>query len=538
MTSLTKSFQYASSDVGASPGVSLERGNYRMRAPNIRPLPAPFKGHAIPVRRSTQRRRNRRLAFLIMLLAASCLSCFGYAYYLFSTRWAARPITSLKFPTDSIAQATGSELLLDRTQKYLSYLPHSGFHNQRIAFENALLLAYALRRTLLVPPIRLSSKPIRYIEYDTLSRYHEISDKKGLKHCPQIPKFISRPSECLHYFESSFIPWTLLVNLSTVTAHQALYHLPNMSRSWIHANFDIGSNDFHTLRDISAYQFRFVDDVNDPSPRGKYEIDVSFDQLNAIPEKLLQIGTLFGTGRLHLRNSGNLAYQAAIRQSMMFTNEMFSQAANSIARVLQPSYLAVHIRAGDGLFQSIGEHTVNSTWWKILHDVLALSIPDICKLELSFGTQASSSCILGRAGSDSSTPTPIGSPKTLFSVPSPLETDCMGNRYLKQQYHQLNVPLYVATDLSTPRTHPLLNIFRQTFPCIFFLEDFKSELAPLKQVTSPYDAVQLYNFILPYVDALVAGNALKVVGTEGSTFSKFIEDILWASKFYQGDASR
>jgi len=35
--------------------------------------------------------------------------------------------------------------------KFLSYLPHSGFHNQRIALENALVLARLLNRTLLVP---------------------------------------------------------------------------------------------------------------------------------------------------------------------------------------------------------------------------------------------------------------------------------------------------------------------------------------------------------------------------------------------------
>ncbi|KAL8279398.1 hypothetical protein RQP46_008210 [Phenoliferia psychrophenolica] len=37
--------------------------------------------------------------------------------------------------------------------KYLGFLPHSGFHNQRMALQNALLLGSILNRTVLVPPV-------------------------------------------------------------------------------------------------------------------------------------------------------------------------------------------------------------------------------------------------------------------------------------------------------------------------------------------------------------------------------------------------
>ncbi len=35
----------------------------------------------------------------------------------------------------------------NKEEKYLGFLPHSGFHNQRIALENALLLGFLLNRT-------------------------------------------------------------------------------------------------------------------------------------------------------------------------------------------------------------------------------------------------------------------------------------------------------------------------------------------------------------------------------------------------------
>src|SRR3954467_8612567 len=39
------------------------------------------------------------------------------------------------------------------SEKFMTYLPHSGLHNQRIALENAVYLAWVLNRTLIVPPL-------------------------------------------------------------------------------------------------------------------------------------------------------------------------------------------------------------------------------------------------------------------------------------------------------------------------------------------------------------------------------------------------
>ncbi|KJA20793.1 hypothetical protein HYPSUDRAFT_68331 [Hypholoma sublateritium FD-334 SS-4] len=510
------------------PCVSLERGNYRMRGPNTRPLPPLFQGQVITTPRPMprQKRQDRHLMFLLVLLALCCLTCFSIAYYLFSTRWAIRVENQSSFPANLNAQANVSEepaCTFNTSGKYLAYLPHSGFHNQRIAFENALLLAHALHRTLLVPPIRLGNKPIRYVEYDTLSQYIELSDKEGLKHCPQVPPYISRPAECLHYFESAYVPWTWLVDLSTPASRQTICHLPTMSRSWIAATFDISPSETYTLRDKSPYQFRFVDNDQGSLNRGKYLEDMHISQLGALTEKLVQIGTLFGTSRLYLENRDNLAYRKVIRQSMAFANQELSNVATSIAQAFERPYISLHLRSGDGLFQSKIAHTVNATWWRTLHDVIGLSIAEICHLEATVGSGPSSACTddLSDLGT---------TPSSLYSSRTPnLGLKCRGNEYTVEQYMPLNIPLYVATDLPTPQTHPQLSIFRRTFPCMFFLGDFRPQLRPLQDLQSTYDSVNMYEFSLPFVDALVAGKALRIVGTDGSTFSKFVGDILWAS---------
>ena len=89
----------------------------------------------------------------------------------------------------------------------------------------------------------------------------------------------------------------------------------------------------------------------------------------------------------------------------------------------------------------------------------------------------------------------------------------------------LNLPFFISTD--SPVSHPHLALFMRTFPCTFFLSDFPEELAELERLKSGYDGLMLGSFIVAFLDGIVAGNAERVVGTDGSTFSQFVLDVLW-----------
>ena len=504
-----------------------------MKAPT-KPRPLVFQATESHARRSPPYRVNKNLTFLLLLLALACFTCFGSAYYLFTTRWDFRPVSapSSIANANSTIKATASESAARLNEKYLSYLPHSGFHNQRIAFENALVLAYLLRRTLLVPPIRLGNTPIHYVEYTSLSRHHELSNREGLSHCPRLPLYLSRPPECLEYFEFSYVPWTWLVDLATIADHQTLVHRINMSQAWISDNFDILPSDIYTLRDDSPYQFRFLDTATDSSPLDhRYLEDIYIDKLRTVDQRLLQIGTLFGTSRLRLKQRNNIAYRALVRRMMIFTNKDLTHVADSIARSLEGAFLGVHLRSGDGPFKSKIDNTIQSVLWKILYDVLGFSHMETCKLEESFGEEDLGLCNLKKTTVTNSKSSITAPPP--FSFPRSSRLKCRWRRHLENRYHLLNIPLYIATDLENPDIHPLLSTFRKTFPCIFFLKDFAAETQSLKQLKSPHDGVDLRHFALPFVDALVLGRALKVVGTEGSTFSQFAEDVLWTSYHLQ-----
>ncbi|CAA7259179.1 unnamed protein product [Cyclocybe aegerita] len=379
-----------------------------MRAPVSRPLPALFQPETTPARRVAQHQVNRNLALLLLLLTFACITSFASAYYLFTTRWEARKVPRPWLQADTISQANAST---STDEKFLAYLPHSGFHNQRIAFENALLLAYALRRTLLVPPIRLGNKPIRYVEYDRLSRHHELSAKEGLYHCLQVPPYVSRPPECLQYFESTYLPWDWLVNMTGLGSQQPLVYRPNMAQAWIFKTTGVEPSDVFTLRDSVPYQYRFLDnDSHYSPPQDRYSQDIYFTDLANVQERLLQFGTLFGTSRLRLRDPNNLAYRRRIRQSMMFSNNDLLSVADSIAGFFRGPYVAIHLRTGDGSFKRTANETAKEVWWTLLRDVLGVPPSEKCELEQKFAEESSNNCIPDPACADatlelSSTPT-------------------------------------------------------------------------------------------------------------------------------------
>lgn len=509
--------------VTASPTVSLERGDYRMRAPPRRPPPLLFKEQVRPPPRGQHHDVSRRITLLLLFLVVAALSCFGAAYYLFAARWEQRTASFHSTETNPSHKANAMALGIDPHQKFISYLPHSGFHNQRIAFENALVLAFALRRTLLVPPIRLANKPIRYVEFDTLVRHHELASKEGLHHCPRLPPYLSRPLECLDYFESSYLPWSWLVDLSAPARQSRIIQLPNVSQRSLRRHLNLEERDIYNLKDRSPYQFRFLDSKTDVSLKpDRYAQVFHFSDLAIVNTRLLQLGTLFGTSRLRLRDPVNLAYQRVVRQTMIFTNQNLSQVADSITRSLGGRFLAAHIRLGDGYFKADADQTIKSIWWSLILDVLGFSPIEACHLQLEQSGFENFNCLreLTCTGNCS-----------LFTTVSDirlpvLRSTCRFPRHPKGPYELLNIPLYVATDLQHPESDNALHLLRQTFPCIFFLADFPQHIRTLGSLTSPYDGVPLQPFLLPFIDAMVAAKALGFVGTRGSTFSKFVTT-LW-----------
>ncbi|PAV20576.1 hypothetical protein PNOK_0320300 [Pyrrhoderma noxium] len=409
--------------------------------------------------------------------------------------------------------------------KYLAYLPHSGFHNQRIALENALVMARVLNRTLLVPPVRLG-RTITYYPFDHLYDLNSLSGKDGLGHCADTSLWKTLPIECSDYYEYTMVPWGWLSNTSSLFSEQPVIERWNMSDIWLHDALGIPENDTFFIKDKGPYDYRYVDADPLDMPGVRFKKVISMALLSQLPHRLIHVGTLFASNRLRLRRPQNLIFRKEVRQSMAFANNILNDLSDSIGTKMGGKYVSVHIRIGDGNFERKSEKNVRLIWWKLMTEVLDLDELTVQKIENDV-TGLTYSSPPSTFHEEEKIREPSDLPQISLTGKASTQLTCRQQLHRDTKLAILNVPLYISTDVRNPSSHPLLKRFYDTFPCTFTFNDFPQEGGSLSLLKSSYDGLPMKNFLLPFVDAVVSGRALSVVGTEGSTFSQFVQDILW-----------
>ncbi|KAG2743773.1 hypothetical protein P692DRAFT_20865946 [Suillus brevipes Sb2] len=510
-----------------SPSVTLEKGAYRMRAPRSTRPGSSLSQSVMSAKQPPSHSQNRKLAILIAILAFASITCFFFAYHLFTTRFAPSSNVQLR-PHHADTRPKANPPAPDT--KYLSYYPHSGLHNQRIALENALMLAKALNRTLLVPFLRLG-KPIRYVSFEKLQRFLVLGSKTGLEHCPLVPVGIPVPDECSGYEEWTSIPWDHLVDLQAlgekIGVKMIQWDGSPAAEYMKKFHINIFEADTLTLQDSGPYDFRFLDTLDDVSPtRDKYLLSIYIPALAQASERLVQIGTLFGSSRLRLRQGVSKNVRRDVRSGMAFTNPDLSRVADAIYEALGAVYIGAHLRVGDGQFEKRSIVNARTIWWNLVHLVCGLDLEETLALEQQLTPL------------DEDLDPPLIQPDVpSLRVPHlplpPLphtfkhKVRCRAPLHTSAPFQKLNAPLYIATDSPNPAADPLFLIYLQTFPCIFFLSDFTSRLTSLDALINPYDQVSLKGFLIPVLDAMVLARAREVVVTGGSTFGAFVKDVLW-----------
>jgi len=447
------------------------------------------------------------MAVLIVLLVMASMASFGAAYYLFSTRWARQDILAAKYATDNLTTPQADLSDTPNAERYLTYLPHGGFHNQRIALENAFTMSHILNRTLVLPPVRLG-KPVHYSASEQLRFMLGQSGKEGLRHCQGVQP---RPVECLDYFDYTYLPWDWFVDLRNMTTG----YVPLSEFS------EEGFKDVYTLADDRLYDYRFVDSIT--GGKDKFSQHVLLSDLNAQPQKLLRLGTLFGTSRLHL-GKANSHILKTFRRAMVFTNPTMLSVSKAIAHAMGNRYLAVHVRLSDGQFKQHVDETIRDMWWAVMRDQLAFTDEEALGIErnMTHSDALQAPAILGQAR--------VTEARSVTAPQASNSVACHGQLHSSAASQRLNTVLFIATDVSHPWQSPVFDSFRRTFPCLFFLDDFAEILNNLDGLVNAYDGLDMKGFILPFLDALVAGLAESVIGTKDSTFSMFVQDILWRTE--------
>lgn len=464
--------------------------------------------------------RRRRLACILSsLLVASLL--------LLTLQLVVLGGQSTSLDDHHVARASKPSFVWTPGERYLAYLPHSGFHNQRIALENALVLARILNRTLLVPPAHLGSNVFSYHKFDELYRLLVHSGKQGLLHCSKVPSRVS-PPECWDYHGYTHVSWDWLVDLSSVAVEQPLFHHHELfAYPWLEN--PPPDADTLRLRDQTPYDFRFVDytPAPDAPPHPRYRISYPIATLAASDAQLIQLGTLFGSARLHLSERRHRAARTAIRESMAFANPHLRRAALATAHALggPDAFLAAHVRLSNGPFLAVQAQTVRVAWYRLVACALRGA-------NASAGSAEVHALERRLVPANAELPPPRDALRVDVDYVSPGGSAtmragaCAGKRQHEERaLAALNVPLFVATDLEDA---PALAPLRAAFPCMVLLRDLGvPEVRALGRLVNAEDGVRLGPFLVPLLEAVIAARAWAVVGTEGSTFSGYVEDLLW-----------
>jgi hypothetical protein len=206
---------------------------------------------------------------------------------------------------------------------------------------------------------------------------------------------------------------------------------------------------------------------------------------------------------------------------MDFSDPQLVNTADAIAKAIGGRYLGAHVRLGDGPFKSNGQVVLRQVWWKLVHEILQFNLSEASHLEQTFRvfpTPTSVEPLANIASENDSRP--------LFGF-STGNLRCRGHRHISSHLLRLNTPLFISTDMKNAASDPSFSGFLRTFPCVFFLSDFAVHLQRLERLRNGYDGTPMMPFLLPLLDAMIVGRAWVVAGTDGSTFSQFIHDVLW-----------
>ncbi|KAF8937273.1 hypothetical protein EDD21DRAFT_120223 [Dissophora ornata] len=441
---------------------------------------------------------------------------------------------------------------------FLGYVPHSGFHNQRIELQNALRLAAYLNRTLLLPPLFSFAKSLKIgwsppsvmlTRWSQLTREYSQScrnlDPTQLapitlrEYSAMTPE--ERVRDCTVYHSWTLTPWTYVFDIQKViqgvvgiggqTEPIRVFDRSNVTIAWMAEHLGITDLDkeVYWLNETSQYDFEILDDseadynlhpeaTSYPEILREYGQGLLLSDLKARPERVVHFGSLFGSDRIKASSQAHVELQHYIDASLDIWNQKIFDATKVAGsqiekwRVLTaraaPGFLGAHIRVENKAF-------INDAGQNL--ELLAQWLRNMTNLDQKPSTNNTSS-IQQPAPTQAQLPPNTTEPQEQ-EPPTFLER-CMGQP-------PESPLLYVATDVHQPRLSPVFVDFLNEFPCTMILSDFPESVRLLEEVRNPVDNIRMLPFLTALLDANLVAHGRQFHGTEGSTFSQYISNPLW-----------
>ncbi|KAI9358989.1 hypothetical protein BD770DRAFT_386365 [Pilaira anomala] len=405
-----------------------------------------------------------------------------------------------------------------KEEKFVTFLPHSGLHNQRIGLINAMILAKSLDRTLLLPEINIGNaiwwKPSQLAEF-------------RLAECPSIKQ---RNNPKCHDF-TKYVPVTVESIFDLSAAHSAgirTIQRSSMSPDYFKDVYRAQEEDIYRIEDNDRYSYRIYDSKdNDESIRTfRYRIDM--DDLRERDEKFIVFGSLHYTLRLAMQDPKLVWLVNYLREETSISHPLVIKQALSVLPLLggPDKFIGVHLRQGDGFFKKLMDETVETLRATLERSALE---PDLVVEEQQLITVPTITRPLTIEEEDKLIAL------KLIDEANPIDKSFLLNKCVQWQSEE-NHPrlrlIFMATDTRQPRT--TLKELYDEFPCIFTLSDFPDiiestlTMGPMLTGNKEIDEefIQLGSrispLLLPMIDAEIASHGSRFIGTRKSTFSQYI----------------
>ncbi|CAG8534163.1 9622_t:CDS:10 [Diversispora eburnea] len=373
-------------------------------------------------------------------------------------------------------------------EKFMAYLPHSGFNNQRIALENAIFLSWYLKRTLIVPPIIYFKNISPFGKQRFHPHYSRLAqlplDKNEFIDCQERKNKTHVYQYCVDALYT-FYNWEYLFSFKFIKENIRIIHRTDFLHQNLLNYLKITSNNqtLNMTNDQFKFTQRYYDNVESVEPLNEFKERVNLQDLLSKSEKLIHFASVYSINRLVIELPKNKIFWNDLIHDMIPNNPIILKIVDNIVKRIGGinTYFGVHIRIGKGF-----ETRTDTSIKNITRDI---------KLDFS---------------------------ETVASMD--MKTTTLNPHFNKtcypeftSKYPKYPIIIYLATFVS--RYHKSLKPFMKEFPCVYVLKDFKQELEPMKIITNPKDGLNMYEYFTSLVDILVASKGIKFYGTYLSTAS-------------------
>ncbi|KAG0142201.1 hypothetical protein CROQUDRAFT_135704 [Cronartium quercuum f. sp. fusiforme G11] len=271
------------------------------------------------------------------------------------------------------------EQAFDEESRFMTYLPHSGFHNQRIELHNAFQLARLLNRTLVLPQIRLgrasawapSRKLAKTTEHEMKKRHLDCVGQNLLSNQPP-----STPEDCETYSQWTAVHVNYLLDMEKIMKEQPVVDQLDVRESWLWEALHLNEGDWYNVEDKTRYSYQlFESKSGGGSFNEKYEYRLNIDDLKRYGHvKLLSFGSLFGSDRVIIESRDSKLWKAKLRASQLPKPPILLSISDQIAEQLggRGSYVGLHLRVGDLYFRNRAPQSMPKVFSRLCHEVFHL----------------------------------------------------------------------------------------------------------------------------------------------------------------------